>query len=159
MTRPQFHGQFRTVPASLLLETLGGSLKRIRDEDRATDGDLAAVLGKSEDSAARYRAGTGDMGVVSFLRGCREWDGRFANDVLGLVGMRLAPIDAPECDGPTALKALGRLVAKKAEALEDGSIDDDELEGMWPEIEAVARHIDRLRLRRADSLRRITDQT
>jgi hypothetical protein len=149
MTDPQFHGRFRTVPASLLLETLGESLKRIRDEDKATDGDLAAVLGKSEDSAARYRAGNGDMGVVSFLRGCREWDGRFANDALALVGMKLTPIDgAAGCDR-AGLSALCALLAKKSAALEnDGIIDDAELEDMWPELEAAAKHIDRLRDRR-----------
>lgn len=153
MTAPHIHGRYRTVSASSLLDTLGASLTLIKSEDAATDADLGRVLGKSEDRAAAYRAGNGDMGVVSFLFGCREWDGRFANDALALVGMRLAPIEAPADIGPNALRALGALIAKKAEALEDGTIDDDELDDMWPEIEAVAAHIDRLRIRRANASR------
>lgn len=156
---PQIYGRFRTVPASLLIETLGRSLGQIGAEDGATDKDLGAVIGKSADSAGRYRTGLSEMGAVSFLRGCGTWDGRFANDALALVGMRLVPIDTPDCDGPTALKALARLIAKKAEAMEDGEIDDDETDAMWPEIEAVSRHIDRLRLRRADKQRRIEHHT
>jgi len=55
-----------------MLDTLGESLKAIKERDGATDGDLGAVLGKSDDRAAAYRAGAADMGVVSFLRGCKE---------------------------------------------------------------------------------------
>lgn len=156
MTAPHIHGRYRTVPASLLLETLGASLAAIGEQDRATDKDLAAVLGKSADSAARYRTGISEMGVVSFLRGCREWDGRFANDVLALVGMRLAPINVDQATPErSALRALGTLIAKKAAAMEDGQVDDDELDDMWPEIEAVSAHIDRLRARRASKMRLI----
>lgn len=159
MTAPHIHGRFRTVPASLMLDTLGASLTAIKTDDSATDADLGQVLGKSADRAAAYRAGAADMGVVSFLRACRQWDGRFANDVLALVGMRLTPIDTVSaCEGRTALKALGALIAKKAEALEDGEVDDDELDGMWPQIEAVAAHIDRLRMRRA-ARPRLIEQT
>ncbi len=161
MSAPHIHNRYRTVPASLLLGTLGSSLETIKAEDGATDADLGAVLGKHEDTAARYRTALGEMGVVSFLRGCREWDGRFANDVMGLVGMRISPIDAAgACEGRTALKALADLMSKKAAALEnDNIVDDEELDGMWPEIEAVSRHIDRLREQRAKSQRRLPDLT
>lgn len=146
MSAPQFHGRYRTVPASLLLDTLGASLATIKEEDRATDADLGAVLGKSEDRAAAYRAGSGDMGVVSFLRGCREWDGRFANAVLALVGMKLAPIDAAAGNDRAGFAAQCRLLSEMAEALEnDGEIDDAELARMRPAIEAAAKHIDRFR--------------
>lgn len=155
MSAPHIHGRYRTVPASLLLDTLGASLAAIKAEDRATDEDLGQVLGKSDDRAAAYRAGAADMGVVSFLRGCREWDGRFANDVLGLVGMRLVPIDDSACQDAHSLAALGELIAKKAVALADNVISDSELDDMWPQIEAVGAHIDRLRQRRAKSLRLI----
>ncbi|MEH3121113.1 MAG: hypothetical protein PGN16_03890 [Sphingomonas phyllosphaerae] len=156
MSDPHIHNRYRTIPASKMLTTLGESLERIKAQDGATDGDLGAVLGKSDDTAARYRTGLAEMPVVAFLRGCREWDGRFANDVLALVGMRLAPIDgSAACDGRSAIKVLGALIGKKAEALEDGVITDDEVDDMWPEIEAVSAHIDRLRSERAQRMRRI----
>lgn len=149
MTAPHIHSRYRTVPASLLLDTLGESLTAIKREDAATDADLGQVLGKSEDRAAAYRAGNGDMGVVSFLRGCREWDGRFANAALAHVGMRLVPLDAGEGCDRASVTALCALLAKKSAALEnDGIIDDAELEDMWPELEAASRHIDRLRERK-----------
>ena len=80
---------------------------------------------------------------------------------MGLVGMRISPIDAAgACEGRTALKALADLMSKKAAALEnDNIVDDEELDGMWPEIEAVSRHIDRLREQRAKSQRRLPDLT
>ncbi|BCI69988.1 hypothetical protein SPKIRA_08180 [Sphingomonas paucimobilis] len=158
MSASHIHSRYRTVPASLLLDTLGKSLSTIKDEDRATDADLGQVLGKSEDRAGAYRAGAGDMGVVSFLRGCREWDGRFANDVLSLVGMRLTPIADTSMDESQSLAALGELIAKKAVALADNKIDDAELEAMWPEIERVAGFIDQLRARRAKTIRLVHQQ-
>jgi hypothetical protein len=148
MSAPHFHSRYRTVPASLLLDTLGASLATIKDEDRATDADLGAVLGKSEDRAAAYRAGGGDMGVVSFLRGCREWDGRFANAVLALVGMKLIPLDAAEGSDRASFTALCQLLTGLSEALEnDNIVDDAELAELAPAIEAAGKHIDRLRLR------------
>jgi hypothetical protein len=149
MTAPHIHGRYRTIPASLMLETVGASLSKIKSEDRATDADLGAVLGKSEDRAAAYRDGRGDMGLVSFLRGCREWDGRFANDVLSLVGMKLVEIDAGEGADRESLTAMASLLAKVASALEDdGRIDDAELLDMSQALEAAGKHIDRLRARR-----------
>ncbi len=146
MTAPQIHRRFATVPASLLIETLGDSLRRIRDEDHATDGDIAAVLGKSEDSASRYRAGTSEMGVVAFLRACRAWDGRFANPALALVGMKLMPMDSGLGNDRAGFTAITSLLAALAEALEDdGIVDDHELAEMRTVIEAAGRHIDRLR--------------
>ena len=156
MSDPHIHNRYRTIPASKMLNTLGESLERIKAQDGATDGDLGAVFGKSDDTAARYRTGLAEMPVVAFLRGCREWDGRFANDVLALVGMRLAPIAVDQTTPErSALRALGTLIAKKAAAMEDGVVDDAELDDMWPEIEAVSAHIDRLRARRASKLRLI----
>ncbi len=150
MSEPHIHNRYRTIPASQMLNTLGESLERIKTQDCATDADLGAVLGKSDDTAARYRTGLAEMPVVAFLRGCREWDGRFANDVLGLVGMKLSPVGEAGAGGDRqAVTALCSLLAKKSAALEnDGVIDDRELEDMWPELEAASRHIDRLRHRR-----------
>ncbi len=160
MTAPQIHRDYRTVPASLLLETLGNSLDAIKEADKATWNDIGRVLGKSKDRAAAYADGDGDMGVVSFLFGCREWDGRFANDALALVGMQLTPLNGGAgMDGPGSIRALAQLIAAKAAALDDDVIDDDELDAMWPLVEVVDRHIDSLRRRRAERLRRLPDYT
>lgn len=146
MTTPHIHGRYRTVPASLLLKTLGDSLEEIKAEDRATDADLGQVLGKHEDTAARYRTALAEMGIVSFLRGCREWDGRFANAALALVGMRLTPLDAGEGNDRGSVTALCGLIGEIAAALEnDGEVDDAELAAMRPALEAAAKHIDRFR--------------
>lgn len=156
MTTPQFHGRYRTIPASLMLDTLGESLTAIKSRDGATDADLGAVLGKSEDRAAAYRAGGGDMGVVSFLRGCREWDGCFANGVLGLVGMKLVPIEAESVDDQASITTLLSLaMALSGELEKDGKVDDVDLERHQFVIERLGKIIDgyreriRLRLRTA----------
>jgi len=146
LTRPQIHGRYATVPASLLLETLGDSLAQIRKEDGATDEDLGAVLGKSADSAERYRAGSSDMGVISFLRGCKAWDGRFANATLALVGMKLVEIEGGEGSDRAGFTAIATLLAQLSEALEDDNIvDDRELGAMAAAVENAGKHVDRLR--------------
>jgi hypothetical protein len=133
MSAPQIYSRHRTISASLLLETLGASLGRIKAEDGATFADLGAVLGKSDDRAAAYSLGNGDMGVVSFLRGVREWDGRFANDALGLVGMRVVPCPSVAASREDLLKLLGRQSQEASEltvalcgGLADGSLSSDE---------------------------------
>ena len=154
MTTPQFHGRYRTIPASLMLETLGKSLSDIKDRDRATDSDLGAVLGKSDDRAAAYRVGHGDMGVVSFLRGCREWDGCFANGVLGLVGMKIVPVEAEHVDDQASITTvLSLAIALSAELEKDGSVDDVDLERHQFVIERAGHIIDGYRERIRSRLR------
>ena len=145
----QIHSRFRTIPASLLLETLGKSLGDIASDDKATDADLGAVLGKSKYRAEAWRKGAGEMGVVAFLRGCGKWDGRFANDVLGLVGMKIVPLERGEGTDRESVTALAKLLAKVGAALEDdGMIDDIELADMSRALDEAGKHIDRLRDRR-----------
>lgn len=154
MTTPQFHGRYRTIPASLMLNTLGESLKAIKERDGATDGDLGAVLGKSEDRAAAYRAGAADMGVVSFLRGCKEWDGCFANGVLGLVGMKLVPIEAESVDDQASVTTLlSFAMALSGELEKDGKVDDEDLERHQFVIERLGKIIDGYRERIRSRLR------
>ncbi|WP_236694598.1 hypothetical protein [Sphingomonas sp. Leaf343] len=133
---------------SLLLDVLGRSLTTIRDQDRATNADLGAVLGKSEDRVAAYRNGDADMGVVSFLRGCREWDGRFANDVLAIVGMKLVPIETHGPCDQAAVTTFLRLTAElSADLEEDGDISDADLADNAALIERVGRLVDGYRER------------
>lgn len=149
MSEGQIHTRYRTVSASLMIDTLGASLQRIKEEDRGvTDADLGVVLGKSPDRAEAYRKGLGDMGVVSFLRGCATWDGRFANDALALVGMKLVPLESSVATDRDALPALTGILHEVALALaDDGKIDDRELMAMRPALEAAGRETDRLRER------------
>lgn len=148
MTFTQIHSQYRTVPASLLLKTLGDSLERIGKEDDATDADLGAVLGKHADTAGRYRASLSEMGVVAFLRGCRQWDGRFANAALGLVGMKLVPIEAESVDDQACITTmLSMTMALSAELEKDGDVSDDDLERHRFVIERASHVIDGYRER------------
>lgn len=63
--------------ASTTLDAIGTALTSIRIEDGLTFADMAAVLGKSEDQAAKYCAGSAEMGIVAYARARREWNGRF----------------------------------------------------------------------------------
>lgn len=148
MSAPTIAGRYRTVPASQMLKALGDGIGRIKDRDGLTYVDVGRVLGKSDDQAGKYREGTADMGVVSFLLGCREWDGSFANEALGLVGMKLVPIESSAVTDRDTVTALTGLLHEVAMALaDDGKIDDRELGGMRHELEAAGRAIDTLRER------------
>lgn len=113
MSGRKIHRSDRTLSGSFLLETIGDSLRDIKGEDGLIDADLGRVLGKHSDSVATYRAGAGDMGAVSFLFGCKEWDGRFANPVLRQLGLRLVRI--PQMMA-TQQDLLGLLARKAREA-------------------------------------------
>lgn len=148
MSPPQIHGRYQTVTASLLLKTIGDSLDDIRRQDGATDQDLGRVLGRSKDSAERYRKGEGEMGALSFLHACKAWDGRFANPVFNLLGFKLVEIQSGAGTDRAGFTALANLLAAIAEALEDDNIVDDiELAAMAAEVENAGKHIDRLRER------------
>ena len=68
----------RTVySASAGLEAVGKALNEIKAQDRLTWADIGAVLGKSEDQAAKYADGTAVMDFITYGRGKREWNGRF----------------------------------------------------------------------------------
>ena len=149
MTDGHIHTRYRTVSASLLLDTLGASLARIKEEDGATFKDLGVVLGKSGDRAEAYAKGDGGMGAVACLRACERWDGRFANDALALVGMKLVPAETSAATDRDALPAITGLLHQVALALsDDGKIDDRELDAMGPALDAAGRAVDIMRDRR-----------
>lgn len=77
MSAPTIHGKRPVFSASAALEAVGGELALIKAHDKLTWGDIAAVLGVSEDQAAKYAEGTAAMNIVTFARGKREWNGRF----------------------------------------------------------------------------------
>ena len=84
----------RTFSASKAVEVQGAILSRIKDDDDVTYKDVGRVLGKSEDRAAIYTAGASAMDLPTFLAGCTEWGGRFADPLLSLVGGRWADANA-----------------------------------------------------------------
>lgn len=148
MTAPTNNGRYRTVSASKLLETLGASIGRIKSRDELTYADVGRVFGKGDDQAAKYKEGIAEMGVTSFLFGCKEWDGSFANDALGLIGMKLVTIETDAATDRDTLSALTGLLHEVAVALaDDGKIDDRELLSMRDELDAAGRAIDALRER------------
>jgi hypothetical protein len=105
MNAPHFHAPRRTFSASRAVEVQGSVLTDIKNDDAATWKDIGEVLGKSEDRGAVYGAGTSPMDLPTFLRGCREWKGRFADPLLALVGGRWADAGAV-CTGDEAHASL-----------------------------------------------------
>ncbi len=77
MTGPTIHGNRPVFSASSVLDSIASDLSLIKSQDRLTFSDLGAILGKSEDQAAKYCDGSASMDVVTFARGKREWNGRF----------------------------------------------------------------------------------
>lgn len=63
--------------ASTTLDAVATALTAIRIEDKLTFADMAAILGKSEDQAAKYCAGSAAMDIITYARARREWNGRF----------------------------------------------------------------------------------
>jgi hypothetical protein len=120
----------RTISASKLTDTLAESLSAIKDADELTDKELGAFLGKGQDAGKAYRTGYAEMGFVSFLRGCERWNGRFANEVLSKIGMKLVPLGSGEVTDQSLQSRLAKLMYEVSIALEDGKIDDLELQRM-----------------------------
>lgn len=70
----------REIPvfsASAVMDAVGDALLAIRREDGLTYDDMAATMGMSADMVARYCAGSAAMGLVTYARCRREWNGRF----------------------------------------------------------------------------------
>lgn len=77
MSKPPFHGKRPVYSASSATECIARALSEIKSQDRLTYADIGAVLGKSEDQAAKYCDGSAVMDFITFGRGKREWNGRF----------------------------------------------------------------------------------
>ncbi|MXO72893.1 hypothetical protein [Alteraurantiacibacter buctensis] len=138
MTTRQSTARRTTYSASNAVDALARALTEIKEEDGLTDADIGAVLGKSDDQAAKYRTGLATMDAVTFGRGKREWNGRFTGYF-----DRLCEDSRPGkvCDHST-LTALLDLGAKLAKALENGTIDAGEVRDHRSELENVRDLID-----------------
>lgn len=136
---------YRSVSGSKLIDTLAESLSTIKEEDGLTDKEIGQFLGKGTDAGKAYRTGYAEMGLTAFLRGCERWNGRFANDVLALVGMKLSPLQTETVSGQSLQTRLARLMVEVSLALEDGVIDDLEIARMKRTLIEAGEAIDSYR--------------
>lgn len=124
------HGVYSNSSA---LEAIAKALGEIKRADHLTYADLGAVLGKSEDQAAKYCDGTATMDFITFGRGRKEWGSRFTGYFDRL------------CDGSKpgrgsdhiALTAVVQAAACLAKALENGEIETHEVRDHRAELEAA----------------------
>ena len=111
------------------LDRIGEDIAAIRQDDKLTWTDVGRGMGKCKDRAQDYAKGLSEMPLSAFLLGCREWNGRFAGNVLAMIGMKLVPLDR-QCDPmPDRKKASSIDKAKWAVSvmLEDEEISDEEI--------------------------------
>jgi hypothetical protein len=127
------HGNRPVFSASSVLDAIAGDLLAIKNADKLTYSDLGAVLGKSEDQAAKYCDGSATMDAVAFARGKREWNGRFTGSY-----DRLCVESRPAAHHDRQHKnAVLRAALAMAEALED----DDEISPF--EVAAIRVQLER----------------
>ena len=113
----------RTFSASAALDCIALALTEIKHEDGLTDADLGAVLGKSEDMAAKYRTGLATMDAITYARGKREWNGRFTG-YLDQLCEQSRPHAVDDRHGHTSLLEAALALSI---ALEDGEISEREV--------------------------------
>lgn len=123
MSDRAIHGVRRAYSASNAVEALGRALHEIRQQDGLTWADVGAVLGVSEDQAAKYANGMATMSAVTYGRGKREWNGRFTGPFERLcVDSRPGAV----CDHHTLTTCIDASL-RLSKALEDGEITPAEV--------------------------------
>jgi hypothetical protein len=145
MADPAISPLHRSVSGTKLIDTLADSLTAIKSEDGLTDAELGKYLHKGPDAGKAYRTGFGEMPVTAFLRGCERWNGRFANDVLALIGMKLIPTHAVPMSVQTIQARLAKLMMELSLALEDGALSEMERAGMKRTLADAIEGLDSLR--------------
>lgn len=135
----------RTVSGSKLIDVLAESLTEIKAQDGLTDAEIGKFLHKGVDAGKAYRTGYAEMPVTSFLRGCERWNGRFANDALSLIGMKLVPLATEVVSDQTLSTRLCKLMLDVSLALEDGVITDLEVARMKRTLIEAGEAIDSMR--------------
>jgi hypothetical protein len=111
--------QSTVFSASNALAAIGKALAEIKSQDGLTWADMGAVLGVSDDQAAKYAEGSASMNVVTFGRGKQYWNGRFTGYL-----DRLCVESRP---GTASDREHESLVLKAALALSIALADDDEI--------------------------------
>ena len=136
---PNPSGNGPVFSASSVLEALGTELALIKSQDKLTYADLAAVLGKSEDQAAKYCEGSAEMGVIAFARAKREWNGRFTGK-LDRLCVETRPCS--DADRTRQSKVLKAALALSVALEDDDEITPDEVRSSRATLEAARDAID-----------------
>lgn len=127
MSAPHIHAARRTFSASGAVDTQNAVITSIKTDDGATWNDIGRVLGKSEDRAAAYANTASPIDLPTFLAGCKEWGGRFADPLLGLVGGRWADAGAICTGDDSAALTLAQLLPAVIAVEADGITEANEL--------------------------------
>jgi hypothetical protein len=122
MSGPAIHGVRRVVSASAILSALGDGLSAIRQHDGLTWADLGAVLGKSEDQAAKYADGSAEMGAVALYRAKQAWNGRFTGAADKLIEEARETVNPRRAESMILRASLCLSIA-----LEDGDLSNAEI--------------------------------
>lgn len=126
-------GKASVFSASAVIDEIAAALNLIRREDGLTFADMGAILGKSEDQAAKYCAGSATMDVLTYARAKREWNGRFTGGL-----HRLCANSRPRADHDRACesKVLKAALALSI-ALEDGEVSPEEVRANRSTLESA----------------------
>lgn len=127
MSGPHIHGNRRTFSASGAVDTQNAILTSIKTDDGATWADIGRVLGKSDDRAAAYANTASPIDLPTFLAGCHEWGGRFADPLLALAGGRWADAGAVCTGDDSAALTLAQLLPAIIAVEADGITEAHEL--------------------------------
>jgi hypothetical protein len=95
-SKPHLYGNRRVFSASSLLAALGDYLGKARVDHGMTFTDLGETLGKGDDAAARYVAGSCDMPLSTFIRGCIAFGKPFADSALSFAGLAVVQVGTVE---------------------------------------------------------------
>jgi hypothetical protein len=132
-SKPHLYGNRRVFSASSLLTALGDYLGKARVDHGMTFTDLGETLGKGDDAAARYVAGSCDMPLSTFIRGCIAFGKPFADSALSFAGLAVVQVgdDAASCDA-AKLSPIARALSAVADCTRPDScggtvISDNEL--------------------------------
>ena len=109
--------------ASNALDAIGRAISEIKAEDNLTWDDIGAVFGVSADQAAKYASGFATMSAITFLRGKREWNGRFTGYADRLV-MNSRPSTV---SGHMAMSHMLSATSAICNAMEDGELTAREI--------------------------------
>ncbi len=127
--------------ASAVLDAIGEALTTIRREDGLTFADMAAILAKSEDMAAKYCAGSAAMDAITFARAKREWNGRFTGALDRLCHDSRPSKDQDRMRGS---KVLAAALALSIALEDDDAISPNEVKANRATIENARDALDEL---------------
>lgn len=126
-------GKAPVFSASNILNVVGEELAAIKKAERLTYNDIAAVIGRSEDQAAKYCEGTAEMGIVAYANAARQWNGRFTGGLDRLITEHRPSNN--EADRTRQSKVLKAALALSLALEDDGEITPAEVRKERPIIE------------------------